>query len=129
MHGFSAADEFGGGAFDEDFGGAGAGVVVGGLGHAVGSGVEEEDEVSGFDRREDAVAGEEVSGLADGAYYIDDEGGGLPCRLFGWLFYWDDLVVGVVEGGADEVVHGGVRDDEGLATSLGSVFLDVEDAG
>jgi hypothetical protein len=41
------------------------------------------------------------------------------------LFYWNDLVVGVVEGGADEVVHGGVGDDEGLA----AVFLDVEDAG
>jgi len=34
-------------------------------------------------------------------------------------------VVGVVEGGTDEVVHAGVGNDEGL----GSVFLDDEDAG
>ncbi len=33
--------------------------------------------------------------------------------------------MGVVEGGADEVVHSGVGDDEGF----GAVFLDVEDAG
>ncbi len=33
--------------------------------------------------------------------------------------------MGVVERGADEVVHGGVGDDEGFA----AVFLDVEDSG
>ncbi len=60
-HGFAAADEFCGGVVDEDFGGAGAGVVVGGLRHAVGSGVEEEDEVVGFYGWEGAVAGEEVA--------------------------------------------------------------------
>src|SRR5207302_8128108 len=92
----------------------------GGLGHAVGSGVEEDDEVVGFYGGEGAVAGEEVSGFADGTYYVDDERG-LPC----WLLDWDDLVVGVVEGGADEVVHGGVGYDEDLR----AVFLDVEDSG
>jgi len=51
---------------------AGAGVVVGGLGHAVGSGVEEDYEVVGFDGGESGVAGEEVSGLADGADDIYD---------------------------------------------------------
>ena len=71
MHGFAATDEAGGGAVDEDFGGAGAGVVVGGLGHAVGSGVEEDYEVVWFDDGESAVAGEEVSGFADRADYID----------------------------------------------------------
>jgi hypothetical protein len=69
-HGFAAPDEVSDGAVYEDFGGAGAGVVVGGLAHAVGAGVEEEDEVSGFDWWEWAVAGEEVSGLADWAYYV-----------------------------------------------------------
>ena len=49
----------------------------------------------------------------------------LRCRLSGWLLDGDDLVVGVVERGADEVVHGGVGDDEGF----GAVLLDVEDAG
>ncbi len=76
--GFAATDEFGFGAVDEDFGGAGAGVVVGGEGHAVGSGVEEEDEVAGFDGGEGAVAGEEVSGLAD---WADDVGGDASTSL------------------------------------------------
>ncbi len=90
------------------------------MGHAVGSGIEEDDEVSRFDCGERSVAGEEVSGLADGAYNIDDQRR-LPC----WLLYWDDLVVSVVERGTDEVVHGGVGDDEGF----GAVFFDVENAG
>ena len=119
LDGLSAADQLCGAEVDEDFGGAGTGVVVRGLGHAVGSGIEEDDEVVGFDCGESAVAGEEVSGFADGAYYVNDERG-LPCRLF----YRNDLVVGVVERGADEIVHGGVGDDEGLA----AVFLYVEDA-
>ena len=71
MHCFTAADDASRGAVDEDFGWARAGVVVGGLGHAVGSGIEENDEVVGFDCRESAVAGKEVSGFADGAYYVD----------------------------------------------------------
>ncbi len=76
----------------------------------------------GFDCGEGAVAGEEVAGLADGAYYVDLRVG---FARFCWLLDGDDLVVGVVERGADEVVHRGVGDDEGLAT----VLLDVEDAG
>jgi hypothetical protein len=70
--GFAAADQLCGLTADEDFGGAGAGVVVRGLGHAVGSGIEQDDEIVGLDWREGAVAGEEVSGLADGAHYIYD---------------------------------------------------------
>ena len=69
--GFAAADEAGGGAVDEDFGGAGAGVVVRGEAHAVGSGVEDGDEVAGFDGGEGAVAGEEVAGFADRADDVD----------------------------------------------------------
>ena len=58
---------------DQDFDGTGAGVVVGGLGHAVGSGVEEDDEVVGLDGGKGSVSGEEVSGFADWAYYVDDD--------------------------------------------------------
>ena len=117
--GFAAADEVCGGAVDEDFGWAGSSVVVGGLGHAVGSCVEEEYEIVGFDCREGSVPGEEVAGLADRTYYVGCEGG-FPCRLF----YRDDFVVGMIERGANQVVHGGVGDDESLA----AVFFDVEDA-
>jgi hypothetical protein len=90
---FATAHQLCGFAVDEDFGGAGAGVVVGGLRHAIGSGVQEDNEISRFDRREGAVSGEEVVGLADWAYVDFNLGGGLPC----WLYYWDDLVVRVVE--------------------------------
>ena len=108
------------GTIDEDFGWAGAGVVVGGKAHTVGSGVEEDDEVAGFDRGDDSVAGEKVTGFADWAY---DVGGNrrLPC----WLSDRDDLVVGVVERGADEIVHSSVSNDEGF----GAVLFDDEDAG
>ena len=73
-HGLAATDELGLGAVDEDFCGAGAGVVVGGEGHAVGSGVEEQDEIAGFYGAEDAVAGEEIARLAYRAYDVDGDG-------------------------------------------------------
>ena len=38
-------------------------------------------------------------------------------------------MVRVVERRADEIVHAGVGDDEGLGLGLGPVFLDIEDAG
>lgn len=120
-HRLSATDEGGLVAFDEDLGGAGAGVVVGGLGHAVGSGVEQGDEVAGLDLGDGAVTGEEVSGLADGADDVGRDLGGFADGLADG----DDLVVGVVEGGPDEVVHGGVGDDEGFA----AVLFDDKDAG
>ncbi len=90
------------------------------LGHAVGSGVEENDKVAGLDGRKGSVAGEEVAGFADWADYVD-----YRFLRFGWLLDWNNFVVGVVERRADEVVHGGVGDDEGLA----AVLLHVEDAG
>lgn len=118
-HGFAAPNEFGFGAFDEDFGGAGAGVVVGGEAHAVGSSVEESYEVTGFDCSDSAVAGEEVAGFADGAYDVGGDG------FSAGLADGDDLVVRVVERGTDEVVHRGVGDDEGFS----AVLFDDEDAG
>ncbi len=116
--GFAAADEAVGGAGDEDFGGTGAGVVVRGEAHAVGSGVEDGEQVAGFGGGEGAVAGEEVAGFADGADYVYGPGAAR-------LLHRKDLVVGLVEGGADEVVHAGVGDDEGL----GAVLFHVEDGG
>jgi hypothetical protein len=104
---------------DEDLRRVDAGVVVGGEGHAISSGVEQDGEVAGAELGEGAVAGEEVPGLAHRA---DDIGS------LGWTVVGDhgeDLVVSLVEGWADEVVHGGVGDDE----ALGAVLLGVEDAG
>ena len=109
---------------DEDFGGTGTGVVVGAEAHAVSAGVEDGEEVAGFGGGEDAVAGEEVAGFADRAYDVD--------RLAaGGLLDWKDLVVSLIESGADEIVHAGVGDDEGLGfvVAAGAVFLDVEDGG
>ncbi len=108
---------------DQDLGGMDAGVVVGSEGHAVGAGVEEDGEVAGPEFGEGAVAGEEVPGLADGADDVGGLAGPVVHRRCG--DHGEDLVVGLVEGGADEVVHGGVGDDE----VLGTVLLGVEDTG
>jgi hypothetical protein len=113
------ADEAGLAVVDQYLGGVDAGVVVGGEGHAVGAGVEEDGEVSGAELGEGSVTGEEVAGLADGAYDV----GGLRRPVV--CDHRKDLVVSLVEGWADEVVHGGVGDDE----VLGAVLLGVEDAG
>ena len=47
--GFAAADDLEGVAIDEDFGGAGAVVVVGARGHAVAPSGEDGEEVAAFD--------------------------------------------------------------------------------
>ena len=72
------------------------------MGEAVGAGAADGEEVA-FGEFEVAFVGEEVAALADGA---DDVpkcllAGAVPCLLH--------AVPGVVEGGADEVVHGGVH--------------------
>ena len=101
-------------AFDEHFGWAHASVVVGTEGETVGSGVQDCEEFSGFCGWQSAIAGEEIAGFADGA----DDVYRLPCCRAGWLADRENLVVGLVECGADEVVHGGVCDDEGLVAIL-----------
>ena len=114
-----AADEAGVAGLDEDLGGVDAGVVVGGQGHAVGSGVEQDGEVAGAELGGCAVPGEEVPSLADRAYDVR----GLHGAVAG--DHGKDLVVSLVERRTDEVVHGCVGDDE----VLGAVLLGVEDAG
>ncbi len=132
--GFPFSDDGVGVVVDEDFGGSGAGVVVGGHRHAVGSGGEDSEEFAAFGDGEVAVFGEVVAGLADGADDVDffiagdaegtgavggHGGGGGP-----------DEVVGFVEGGADEVVHGGVDDDVFFyAGGFGVLDLGQKDAG
>jgi len=68
--GFAAADEASAFAFDQHLGGAWAGVVVRGERLAVGSGIEDGDEVAGLDGGKLAVVREEVSGFADRANYV-----------------------------------------------------------
>ncbi len=118
--GFAPADEPCGGSVDQDLGGAGPGVVVGAQAHAVGTGVEDGKEIAGLGWGEFAIAGEEVAGLADRTDDVDRPGagsGGLPDG--------QDLVVSLVECGADEIVHAGVGDDEGLA----AILLHGDDGG
>jgi len=104
---------------DEDLGGMDTGVVVRCQRHTVSAGVEQDGEVSGAELGQRAVAGEEVSGLADRAYDVR----GLHGAVAG--DHGKDLVVSLVERRTDEVVHGCVGDDE----VLGAVLLGVEDAG
>src|SRR5580692_1956444 len=91
-HGFAAADEARGETVDENFSGARTRGVVGGLAHAVGSGVKEENQFAEFDGRKDAVACEKISRLADGANYVDLQ---LCLAGVGGLFDGHDFVVGM----------------------------------
>lgn len=128
----AGADERHGGAVDEDFRGAGVVVVRAGHGHAVGTGGEDGDEVALRDGGECAVGGEEVGAFADGA---DDVAGFEAGEWLGLGHVDGDVrgvdacgpgeVVGLVERGADELVHAGVDDDE----LLGAAVLDVLNAG
>ena len=100
-------------ALDEDLGGQGAGVVVGGHGEAVGSRAHEGDYVVGLEIGEFAVLAEEVATFADGAHHI---GGDAGARIV--LTEGNNLVVSLVEGRADEIIHSGVDNLEGLGVAL-----------
>src|ERR1035437_649428 len=118
-HGFAAADKPGLRAFYENLRGTEAGVVVRALRHAVGAGVEQGHQVTGLQGLELAVAGKKIACLADRPHHVHD------ARLPFPRPYRHDLVMGLVKRRADEVVHGGVGNDEGLL----AVLLDLEDAG
>lgn len=128
----AGADEQHGVTVDEDLRGAGVVVVRAGHGHAIGAGGEDGDEIALGDGWERAVGGEEVGAFADGA---DDIAGFEAGEGLGLGHVDGDVrgvdaggpgeVVGLVERGADELVHAGVDDDE----LLGAAVLDVLDAG
>src|SRR5215207_6072524 len=103
---------------DEDLGGAGAGVVVGGHREAVGAGAHDVEQVALPGIGQLAVAGEVVAALAHRADQV-----GVGDRAV--LAYRAHLVVGVVEAGTQEVVHPRVGYYEVLLAAL----LAVYDAG
>src|SRR6185436_2148169 len=73
---------------------------------------------------ERAIFGEEIAGFAD---WADDVGADGCAALFADR---NDFVIGIVKGWADQVVHGGIHDDEILFAGAFHV-LDAgdEDAG
>ena len=100
-------------AVDQDLGGHRAGVVVGGHGESVGAGAHQGDDIALLEVGDLAVLAEEVAGLADRADDIHGPAGGV-----GRFAERDDVVVALVEGGADQVVHAGIDDLEGLGGAL-----------
>ncbi len=72
VEGLAATNETGLVTFDKDLGGADASVVVRAEAHAVGTGVEQGDEVASAELLDLAVASEEVAALADGTDDIRD---------------------------------------------------------
>lgn len=124
LEGLAFADEVGLASVDEDFGGEGAAVVVAGHDGAVGPGAEHGEELAGFGGGDTAFAGEGIAGFTDGADYIGLDGGALG------FSDGDYFVVAFVEGWADEVIHGGVDDDEVAFAGFFEVFdAGDEDAG
>ena len=78
-------------------------VVAGGHGLAVGAAGPDGDEVAPADGGEKDVRGEPVGGLADGPDDVVGTGRLGGCEVL-------DGVDGLVEGGAEQVVHAGVAD-------------------
>ena len=76
FEGLAFADEGGFVAVHEDFGGEGAGVVVGAHDGAVGAGAEEGDVIAGSDFGQGAVFAEEIAGFADGSDDVGGDGSG-----------------------------------------------------
>src|SRR5882762_10109174 len=90
--GFPAADQPGSLALDQDFRGAGPGVVIGAERHSISSGVQNRHQVPFFYLRQFPIPGKEVSGLTDWA--DDVHHGWLRLRI---LDHRQNLMVGLVE--------------------------------
>jgi hypothetical protein len=94
-------------AVDEDGGGARPRVVVGGHHETIRAHAHHRQHVARLDGCQGTVPGEEVAALADRPDDVDGPGGAGARRADR-----PDLLVRVVQGGADEVVHRGVDDHE-----------------
>src|ERR1051325_6147210 len=103
VHRFAATHQMRAGAVDQHFGRPGARIVVRAHGHSIGAGGEDGEQVA-FHGGEAAPLGEEIRTFAHGADNVVNSiaGRGFPHRL--------NVVPGVVERRADEVVHGRVDD-------------------
>ena len=107
-------------AVDQHLGNQRARVVGSGLHGAIGAGGEDGEQIALRRRRDRAAEREIIAGLANRP---DDVGENSRLRRRG-RDHRNDLVPGVVERRADEIVHAGVDDDEGLGLAL----LHIEDA-
>ena len=105
---------------NKDFRDQGAAVVGSGLHRAVGARRHDGEEVAGLRRNERTIERDEIAGFADRPDDVGDD----SRRARGRLAHRADVVVGVVERGANEVVHPGIDDDEGL----GLAALHIEHA-
>src|SRR5262245_22160492 len=105
VHGFAAAHQMRAGPVDEDFGRAGARIVVRAHGHSVGARRQHDQQIA-LGGGEAAPFGENVGTLAHGADDVVDSIArrGFPHRLY--------VVPGTVERRADKVVHGRVDHQE-----------------
>ena len=98
---FSLADDGDPVFVNQNLGDAWAGVVVRGKGKTVSSGVHDRQVVSLLDGRQFTVAGEEVSRFTDGTH---DVCGNLTLLLLKYAHF----MIGLIEGGPYQVVHGPV---------------------
>ena len=91
---------------------------------SVGTGAEQRQQIALRHRRQRAVPAKAIRRFADRPDHV---GGNEPAAA---LFDGNDFVVGIVESGPDQIVHGGVHDDEVFPSGLFDVFnAGDEDAG
>lgn len=119
-HGFPAANQAVSIAFDQDLRCARAGIVVGAERHPIRTGVQQSDGIAGLQRGQFAISGKEISRLAHRTHDIDHCGG--PFLVAAQR---QNRVVGLIERGTNQVVHGGVGDDK----CFGTVALGVQHLG
>ena len=135
--GFAFADYLVFAAIDQYLYRAGAGVVVAGHAEAVGTGGEDGNEGAAVELGEFEIFAEDIGGFADGAgdvlRHIDT-----AAEKLGEEFalgevgsgYRPEKVGGVVQGGADKIVHAGVEHGEVFdAVTLGILYLTYENSG
>src|ERR1041384_2322797 len=103
-------------AMDENFGGQGAGVIIRGHHGAVGAGAHQGQIIAFANPRQWAVLTKEIAGFTNWA----DDIGLHECAIF--AADRDDLVVGIVKSGADEVVHRRINDEEVFPAGAFDVF-------
>ncbi len=116
LDGLALADEGCLTSVHQQFGGERTGVVVGGHGKTIGSGAHQGEVItlSGFGQQ--PVPAKEIARLTNGAHHVGADERAVPAGQR------HDLVISFVKGRTDQVVHGGVHDQEMLSAGALDVF-------
>ena len=115
---FALADDAKTVAFHQNLGWAGTGIVVGGRDESIGAGGANCQQVAWHDIGDLAVAREKVARFAYWPHHVGGDCAGIT------FAQRNDLVIGLVQRGTDEIVHGRI-DDHKLAIAVGLAIKDA----